>query len=229
MTAASAPSFSYRKAIANLPPGGTLTFHHVTWEEYEKLLEEMGAGYAPRISYDHGKLEIFMPLPIHEYLKAFLSDLMRALTDELDLEMIGLGSTTFSYRDWLQGLEPDTCFYIQNAARVLGVRRFDPAVPPPAPDIAVEVDITSESLNRFPTYANLGVPEIWRCEENEIVMYHLTETGYVAAAASKAFPFLTTEALGQFLKRSETESQRDLLREFRAWVKAQGNRATVAE
>jgi Uma2 family endonuclease len=164
-----------------------------------------------------------MPLPTHEFIKAFIADLVRALTDELDLEMIGMGSTTFSYREWLQGLEPDTCFYMQNAERIRGVRRFDPAVPPPAPDLAVEVDITSESLSRFATYANLGVPEIWRYADNGIEMYHLTEEGYVAGTASKAFPFLTTEALNQFLLRSETESQRDLLREIRAWVKAQAN------
>ncbi|NOT64231.1 MAG: Uma2 family endonuclease [Acidobacteria bacterium] len=223
MTAAPAPapSHNYRDAIAHLPPGGTLIFQHVTWDEYEKLLEEMGAGYFPRISYDHGRLEIFMPLPIHEFVKAFTADLVRALTDELDLEMIGLGSTTFSYRDWLQGLEPDTCFFIQNAARVLGVRRFDPTIPPPAPDIAVEVDITSESLNRFPTYANLGVPEIWRYDDAEFMIYHLTETGYVVADASRAFPFLTAERLNRYLQRSQNESHRDLLREIRAWVRTQ--------
>lgn len=223
MTAAPAPapSHNYRDAIAHLPPGGTLIFQHVTWDEYEKLLEEMGAGYFPRISYDHGRLEIFMPLPIHEFVKAFTADLVRALTDELDLEMIGLGSTTFSYRDWLQGLEPDTCFFIQNAARVLGVRRFDPTIPPPAPDIAVEVDITSESLNRFPIYAKLGVPEIWRCDEKQLQIYHLTEAGYVEAETSRAFPFLTGAALFEYLERSLTEGQSATLRAFREWVREQ--------
>ena len=223
MTAAPAPSPSrnYRDAIAHLPPGGTLSFQRVSWEEYEKLVAELGARAGVRVSYEQGKLEIHMPLPIHEFIKSFIADLMRALTDELELEMIGLGSTTFNYRDWSQGVEPDNCFYIQNAARILGVRRFDPAVPPPAPDIVVEIDITSESLSRFPTYANLGVPEIWRYDENEIVMYHLTPAGYVSATASETFPFLTTEALSQFLRRSETEGHRDLLREFREWVREQ--------
>lgn len=52
-------------------------------------------------------------------------------------------------------------------------------------------------------------------------MYHLTETGYVEAPASRAFPLLTTEALGQFLQRSQTEGQSAVLREFRQWVRAQ--------
>jgi Uma2 family endonuclease len=210
---------NYLAAIAHLPPGGTLTFQRVPWTEYEELLEDLGPGYTPRISYDHGRLEIAMPLPIHEYLKVCLSDLLRALTDELGLDMEGLGSTTFKYEGWLQGLEPDTCFYLQNVARIIGVKRFDPALPPPAPDIAVEVDVTSESLSRFPIYAKLGVPEIWRCDERQVQMYHLTETGYVEAAASRAFPFLTGEALCQFLERCQTEGQSATLREFREWLR----------
>ena len=223
--AASATSDGYQEAIAHLPEGGTLMFQFVSWDRYEKLLEELGHRYRARISYDHGKLEINMPLPIHEYLKVCFSYLLQTLTEELEMDMEGLGSTTFKYKPWLQGLEPDTCFYVQNAARVIGVRRFDPNVPPPAPDIAVEIDITSESLGRFPIYANLGVPEIWRYDEHQVTMYHLSEAGYVEAPASRAFPLLTAEALGQFLQRSQTEGQSASLREFRQWVRAQQSSA----
>lgn len=209
---------NYLDAIAHLPAGGTLTFQHVPWEEYEELLADLGAGYRARISYDQGKLEVTMPLPTHEMHKEFLSHLMRALTDELELDLQALGSTTFRYEDWLQGLEPDTCFYVQNAALVIGLKRFDPSLPPPAPDIAVEIDITSESLSRFHTYAMLGVPEIWRYDERQMEIYHLTEAGYIQAPASRAFPFLTSEVLRQLLERSQSEGQSTTLRAFREWV-----------
>jgi Uma2 family endonuclease len=211
----------YREAIAHLPAGGTLIFQHVPWEEYEDLLEDLGAGYRARICYDHGRLEIMMPLPIHERQKEFISHLLRALADELELDLEGLGSTTYKYEAWLQGLEPDTCFYIQNAARVIGVERFDPNSPPPPPDIAVEIDITSESLTRFHIYANLSVPEIWRYDEQRVQIYHLTGTDYVEAKASRTFPFLTGDVLFQLLERSKTDGQTATLRDFRQWVKAQ--------
>lgn len=211
----------YLDAIAHLPAGGTLIFQHVPWKEYEELLEDLSAGYRARIYYDHGRMEIMMPLPVHEKYKEFVVRLMQVLTDELVLDCESLGSTTFKYEDWLQGLEPDTCFYVQNAAHVIGVERFDPSLPPPAPDIAVEIDITSESLSRFHTYAALGVPEIWRYDERQVEIYHLTETGYVQAAASRAFPFLTAAVLLQFLERSQTEGQSATLRAFREWVKQQ--------
>lgn len=212
---------NYLDAIAHLPPGGTLVFRRVSWAEYEKLLEDMGPGYVPRISYDHGRLEIAMPLPIHGYLGVCLSQLLYVLTDELELEMEGFGSTTFKYEGWLQGLEPDACFYLQNARRMIGVKRLDPTVPPPAPDLAIEIDITSESLSCFPIYARLGVPEIWRCDDQQLQMYSLSESEYLETPASRNFPFLTGEVLFQFLERCQAEGQSAALREFRAWVRTQ--------
>ncbi|MGH9842896.1 MAG: Uma2 family endonuclease [Blastocatellia bacterium] len=219
--ATQATNYRYREAIDHLPRGATLLFRRVPWEEYEKLLDDLGPGYNARICYDGGRLEIEMPLPIHELYKEFLSHLIRALTEVLGLDLECLGSTTFKYEPWAQGLEPDGCFYIQNAARIIGIKRFDPNVPPPPPDIAVEIDITSESLGRFHIYQNLGVPEIWRCDEQRLEMYHLSEAGYVKTTVSRAFPFLTGEMLFQFLERSQIEGQSATLRAFREWVKTQ--------
>lgn len=218
---AAATSDGYLEAIAHLPEGATLLFQLVPWERYEKLLEELGRRYRARISYDHGRLEINMPLPIHDKHKDFTTRLMQVLTEEMEMDMEGLGSTTFSYEGWLQGVEPGTCFYLTHLERVIGIERFDPNEPPPAPDIAVEIDITSESLARFPIYVNLGVPEIWRYDGHQVWMYHLTETGYVEAPASRAFPLLTAESLAHFLERSQTEGQSAVLREFRQWIRVQ--------
>ena len=214
-------SKEFLPSIAHLLPGGTLTFHYVPWAEYEDLLEDLGARYNARISYDNGKLEIMMPLPIHEKHERYISRLMQVMTDELGIGFEDLGSTTFKYKDWLQGLEPDTCFYVKTAAKVIGVERFDPDVPPPPPDIAVEIDITSESLSRFHIYARLGVPEIWHYDQHRVQIYHLVGSDYVEAAASRIFPFLTGEVLFQFLERSKREGQSETLREFRDWVRLQ--------
>lgn len=98
MTAATPAPYGYREAIAYLPEGGTLSFQLVPWDKYEKLLDDLGARYKARISYDHGKLEINMPLPIHKDYKDFLLRLMHVLTEELGVDMQALGSTTFKYK-----------------------------------------------------------------------------------------------------------------------------------
>jgi hypothetical protein len=65
----------------------------------------------------------------------------------------------------------------------------------------------------------LGVPEIWKYDERELQIHHLTEQGYVKAPASRVFPFLTGEVLTRFLERSKTEKQRTVLKSFRQWMR----------
>lgn len=154
------------------------------------------------------------PLPIHERQKEFVTRMMHVLTEELWLDLECLGSTTYKQEEALQGLEPDTCFYIQHAAQVIGKRIFDLSVDP-APDIAIEIDVTSESLSRFHIYASLGVPELWRYDEEQFEIYHLVGTDYVASPGSLAFPFLTSNVLFRSLERSRNDGQSAALRGFR--------------
>lgn len=51
-----------------------------------------------------------------------------------------------------KGAEPDTCFYVQNAMRIIGKRSLDFTTDPP-PDIVVEIDVTDASQHKFPIYA----------------------------------------------------------------------------
>ena len=56
----------YLDAIEHLPEGATLVIHQVSWDDYERLLEDVLERPGLRISYDCGKLEIMSPLPEHE-------------------------------------------------------------------------------------------------------------------------------------------------------------------
>ncbi len=83
--------------------------------------------------------------------------------------------------------EPDTSFYVQNAARMIGKRRIDLETDPP-PDVVVEIDVSNESLSKFPIYAALGVPEIWLYDGQEARFYQLSEQSYREIPRSLAFP-----------------------------------------
>ena len=84
---------------------------------------------------------------------------METLAEEFEIEIYPLGSTTFK-RPELSSAEPDKCFYIRNISAVQGKARLDP-FEDPAPDLIIEVDITSSSHNRLQVYADLGVAEVW--------------------------------------------------------------------
>lgn len=49
-----------------VPPGQRVLLQEVSWQEFERILEELGDRRSARIAYDHGALEIMTPLPEHE-------------------------------------------------------------------------------------------------------------------------------------------------------------------
>lgn len=207
------------KAIEHLPEGGMLTLQDVSREDYERLLADLGDSNRVRVSYDHGRLEVMSPSPIHEMYKELISDAGRITAELTEVELEKLGSTTFNPGTFDQGAEPDTCFYVQNATRIIGKRQIDLSVDPP-PDVAVEIDISSDSTGKLAIYKNLAVPEVWIYNEQRLRIYHLTDQGYVEMPNSLAFPLLTADALTEALEKSKTKGQGAALRSFRQWLQA---------
>src|SRR4051812_24072864 len=133
----------------------------VSWAFYEHVLKEIGDRQI-RVTYDDGRIEIMSPLSEHEMAKKPIARLLEMLTFVLDIEICSSGSTTFRRKEKRKGLEPDECYFFgENAVKIRGVRRWNPKKHPP-PDLAIEVDITSRSIDREPIYAALGVRELWR-------------------------------------------------------------------
>jgi Uma2 family endonuclease len=204
----------YRDAIDHLPDGSTLIVSGVSWEEYEDLLEDLTGATSVRISYDEGTLEIMSPLPEHEAYKEILSRLVGAFADEQNLPLESFGSTTWKRRQIRKGTEPDACFYVTNAHRIVGKLNIDLAVDPP-PDIIVEIDTTNRSHRKFPIYAALHVPEIWRYDGNQFEMYILQNQSYVKADTSASLNGLSASLLTEFLEIGKTQGQTQTLRLFR--------------
>jgi Uma2 family endonuclease len=202
-----------------VPPGQRVLLQDVSWQEFEVILEDLGEHRASRVAYDKGTLEIMTPLPEHETNKELVSDLVKALLEELDIEFCSLGSTTFQNKEMNKGIEPDNCFYIQNEAVVRGKNWLDLTIDPP-PDLALEIDITSRT---HPTiYEALGVPELWRFENDTLQINVLKEGKYIKSEYSPKFPSLPlVEIIPQYLKQCRTVGRNKTMRAFRAWVRQQ--------
>lgn len=204
----------YREAIDHLPNGATLVFRDVPWEEYERLVEDLLERPGLRVTYDEGRLEIMSPLPEHEEYKEFILSIARALSEVQGLTLETRGSATWKRKIFRKGTEPDTCFYVANASRIIGRRTIDLESDPP-PDVAVEIDITNETLSKFPIYAALGVPEIWRYDGNAAVFYELRGDTYHVVSESRFFAGLAPELLAGALEESKTMGQTAALQNFR--------------
>lgn len=115
-------------------------------------------------------------------------------------------------------IEPDSCFYIQNESRVRSNDNIDLPDDPP-PDLAIESDYRSSSLNKFNIYGSLQVPELWRDRKEKLEVYHLVEGQYERRDRSLAFPFWPLAEIPHFIEQSKAIGQRAAVRLFRERIR----------
>ncbi|MGH9838514.1 MAG: Uma2 family endonuclease [Blastocatellia bacterium] len=215
----STQTLSYYEVVSEMPDDMVEIFRDVSWEEYEELLEQVGEASGLRISYDDGTMKVMTLSTKHENYARFFEKLMAAISLRLRINIRSFGSATMRKRRRRKGVEPDACFYVQTAD-VIGNRiELDFAVDPP-PDIVLEVDVHHDSQDKFPIYAGLEVPEIWRYDGYEVIIHHLQEDEYVEQEASLALPMITARVLTDFMARFHNEGELQALLAFDEWIQS---------
>ncbi|MBF2050505.1 MAG: Uma2 family endonuclease [Elainella sp. C42_A2020_010] len=194
-----------------------VVLYNISWHTYQTLLAEMGGHRSSRLAYDRGVLEITVPSDLHEFIKHLLERIVVALTEELNLKVRGVGSVTLDREDLARGVEPDSGFYIQNASCIRG-RKLD-LVNSPAPDLVVEVDITSSSNRRLAIYKALQVPEVWRYTARGIEIKQLQDDHYVNCEYSTAFPMVAAVDLQRFVEEGNDNDDNTVIRSLRLWIR----------
>lgn len=205
------------KAVLTPPPNQVI-LRGVSWTTYQALIRDLELEPGKRLTYDQETLEIMVPLPPHESYKRLMGRLVEVTTEETETEIRSLGSTTWSREDLQKGLEADECYYIQNEQAVRGKAEIDLTTDPP-PDLAIEVDFTSSSMNRLEIYAAIGVPEVWRFDGETLTIYCLVEGEYRSQEASEVLPLLQQGDILRFLQASQAMGETTWIREFRKWVR----------
>ena len=185
----------------------------VSWKVYEQLMQEHENQSAPRFTYNNRNLEIYMPSQKHEEKSTFLEDIVRTIAEERDIEWRNIRSTTFKNDRVEKGAEPDGSFYLQSYDKVFGMKKIDLEQFPP--DLVIEVDIFSPSINRFPIYAEFKVPEIWRYSNDEVKIHLFDGENYIESDESLALTKVTSELLTRLLSESETMKRSAWLKNVR--------------
>lgn len=192
--------------------------YNISWQQFENILIDLGESRSARIAYDNGILEIMSPLPEHEYYKENIGDCIKDIADELERDYESLGSTTWRKQAEMAGIEPDNCFYFQNEPKIRGKLDYDLNQDPP-PDLALEIDLTSKSLNRFPIYARLGIPELWCYDSGKLKIYLLGENKtYQESEYSLVFPNLPVQEIPVVIKKYRMEGRRKIRQKIREWA-----------
>jgi Uma2 family endonuclease len=197
---------------------------NVSWQTFEQLLKELGDKRATRLAYNEGLLEIMSPLGPHENSNRFIESLIGAIADELNLNLKRFGSLTLKREKKLKGAEPDSCYYIQNEPLVRSKQEIDLDNDPP-PDLVLEIDITSGSLDKRPIYAAIGVPELWRYNGNKLEVFVLQPLSqdYQRVNQSPTFSWMPLDVIPRFIRQSLVDGETATLRAFRDWVREQQN------
>ncbi len=199
---------------------------NASWGTYERLLAEREERRSPRFFYDRGVLEIVSPSFEHEQIARVIASLVEELAVELDIDVVGAGSTTFKREGLSRGFEPDESFYFsENAGRVRGKKRIDLNAGDPPPDLVVEVDITSPSASKLPIYARLGVVEVWRHDGDRLAILGLRHDDEVdryvevPESAVLAPARVSGESLTRFVEEGLTSGRPAWTRRVREWAR----------
>lgn len=182
-----------------------LRLEGVTWQQYDALVSLfMDQFPALRMTYLEGVLELMSTSPEHERLKTIIARLIEAFAEEANLNLNGYGSATFRKEAAERGLEPDECY-------VLG--ELDET-----PDIAIEIVLTSGSIEKLAVYQGLNVQEVWFWENQSFRVYSLIDakTGYTAVEGSQLLPTIDLPLVSQFV---DNQNQTQAVRAFRQALK----------
>ncbi|MBD2482666.1 Uma2 family endonuclease [Planktothrix sp. FACHB-1365] len=195
-----------------LTPGSQITISNLSWQDFEEILIDLGEKRSSRVAYYRGTLEMMSPLALHERPHRIIGYILTTILDIQGRDWEDFGSTTLK-RPPLAGIEPDTCFYIENAQRVQGCTHLDLKHYPP-PDLAIEADVTSKIT--LEAYEAIGVPEVWIYENQQLKIYLLSDQGYTETVNSPTFPELfLTEIIPQWVQKAIDGGTSKMLRELK--------------
>jgi Uma2 family endonuclease len=180
----------------------------VPWWTYVALRDALEDHAGLKLTYLEGTLELMSPSILHEDAKKIIARLLEAWATENRIDLRGFGSTTFRREARQRGLEPDECYKLGKLS--------EDAVP----DIAIEVVVSSGTIDKMAVYAGLGVPEVWvwRPSPAAIVVNHLIDGAYQLRARSAVLPALDLAELARFVQPGE--NQTELVRAYQAVLRA---------
>ncbi len=186
------------KIIEEAPSVERILLQNASWETYHRLNEEQINVAGLHFFYNDGDLEIRFESYKHGKYTYLLTSLINALATNLEIDLVGAGSTTFKQEKKKKGFEGDASFYFKNADVVRARDEID-LNSDPAPELVVEVDITHGSLQKFPIFAGLGVEEVWRFNGKEVKFYRLENEDYKEVAESICLPNVKSETVTNLL------------------------------
>ncbi|MBW4676579.1 MAG: Uma2 family endonuclease [Desmonostoc geniculatum HA4340-LM1] len=175
-----------------------VTVSDVSWEQFKVIEAQLKGNQNVRLTYLSGILEIMSPIgEKHEEVKSTLGLLIEAYMREKNIRFYKRGGYTLEEPGYASGT-PDESYSITTKGEV--------------PDIAIEVIVSSGTINRKQLYKPKRIPEVWFWKSNQIKIFRLSEQGeYEEVNRSGFFPDLDVDLLLRYVAKPD---QYDAVAEF---------------
>lgn len=154
---------------------------HYTWEEFETIENLTADAAGLRITYFDGCIEFMTLGEQHEMIKTIIGFLIELYSCEIGINLIPVGSATRRAKEKSASFEPDESYYIEEKKE--------------NPDLAIEVNITSGSIDKLEKYQRFNITEVWFWENNQFYLYRLNNNKYEQINRSELFPDLDINLL----------------------------------
>jgi Uma2 family endonuclease len=194
-------------------PETRMVLRNVSWQTFVALADER-EGSVPRMTYDEGVLEMMSPKRKHENLGCLIGRMIEAYSEIQGIEILSVASVTVKRSDLQKAYEADESYYVTNIDRVLAKEELDFEVDP-APDLVVEIELTSSAIDKLELFAAMQVREVWRHDGDTLQFYRLTDGQYEPIPSSFELPGLEASLIDRFLGQRLQSGETTLIRAFR--------------
>jgi Uma2 family endonuclease len=207
-----------RATTSAAPSEQRILLHHVSWDTYRRLADDLGDRRSVRLAYNRGVLEIMSPGETHETFKSFLRKVIEKAAEELDIPHVALASTTWERPLAERGIEADECYFFAPEKVDDVCQRPGDVAERLAPDLVLEIDLRRSAVDRPEIYSTLGVPEVWRFNGKTLEIDRLTPAGsYETVAESQFLPLSAAEIVPWITGPQPDDTAWS--RRFRQWLR----------
>ncbi|QUS60461.1 Uma2 family endonuclease [Synechocystis sp. PCC 7339] len=161
----------------------------VSWQDYQGLLTLLGDNSTFILKYSRQTLQVMSPSYRHEFYKEKIGILLEAYLQEKSIRFYSLGSTTFRSALTQWGIELDKSYCFKSRKNI--------------PDLAIEIVLTSGSIDSLEIYQALGVPEVWFWQNNQLDVYYLNKKNYEKVNQSELLPGLDLTLFASYIAWKE--------------------------
>lgn len=151
----------------------------------------------------------------HEKIGCLIGRMIETYSEVKSIEIISVASVTVKRSDLSKAFEADESYYVRNAGHLLTKKELDFSIDP-APDLVVEVGMTSSAINKMQLFAAMGVLEVWRHDGHRLQMTELVDGVYQPIPSSLQLPGLTAAQVDEVLSQRNTTGETKRIRGFRA-------------